>query len=240
MTPLIFVVAPYLLVGLGCFHLFRVLPHHTWENMAFAALNLLLVSYAIVAFIGLGHSIVDALAHLKSFLYRPAPSSRRPRFRLLQRSRQVSPGLTDWRSVLDLGTAAATDPGLGPARGWPGPPVHRQPGQLPGYGEFRSVFQPVVEPGYGRGGGLRGAHSFQRRGKPGMVAGRGGGRRQGGGLEGTMVRAALEAARNLPAQGWLALKASVRLLGRRGPGAAFCVGQFRPAPGGRTDGAVHQ
>jgi len=69
-TPLIFVVAPYLLVGLAAFTAVVSYQHHAWENMAFAALNLLLVSYAIVAFIGLGHSVVDAFTHLKSFLYR--------------------------------------------------------------------------------------------------------------------------------------------------------------------------
>ena len=48
---------------------------------------------------------------------------------------------------------------------------------------------------------------------------------KGAELEGTMVRAALEAARNLPAQGWLALKASVRLLGAD-PELRFALANF--------------
>ncbi len=207
-TPLVFVVAPYLLVGLAAFTAVVSYRHHAWENMAFAGLNLLLVSYAIVAFIGLGHSVVDAFTHLKSFLYRPARSH--PRQLWSRRPRQLPPVLTDWRSVLDLGTPTDV-PGLlagsggdslavGPSRRSPGP------------GEFRTLFQPVVDLASGEEVGHEALTRFddgvsaERWLAEAVAAG------EGVSLEGKMARAALQAAAGLPPTGWLAIKTSPRLL----------------------------
>lgn len=207
-TPLIFVVAPYLLVGLAAFTAVVSYQHHAWENMAFAALNLLLVSYAIVAFIGLGHSVVDAFTHLKSFLYRPARPQPRPLWS--RRARQLPPLLSDWRAVLDLGTppdapgllfgSGGDDLAFGDSRRSLGP------------GEFRTLFQPVVDLASGEEVGHEALTRFddgisaERWLAEAVAAG------EGVTLEGKMVRAALRAAAGLPPTGWLAIKASPRLL----------------------------
>lgn len=209
-TPLLFVISPYLLVGLAAFTGIESYWHKAWENMVFAALNLLLVSYAITAFIGLGHSVVDTLSHLKSFLYRPAHPHRRPRW--LRRSRQLPPALTDWRSVLDLGTPLADErgwqPGSQEGSGAPGGSWRR----LPGPGEFRTVFQRIVDLSSGEEVGYEALTRFD----DGISAERWLAEAVAAGeevaLEGRMVRAALGAATGLPQKGWLAIKASSRLL----------------------------
>ena len=207
-TPLLFVVAPYLLVGLAAFTVVVSYQHHAWENMAFAALNLLLVSYAIVAFVGLGHSVVDAFTHLKSFLYRPARPQ--PRSLWSRRARPLPPVLTDWRSVLDLG-APPDAPGLvfGGRGDNPVPGTSRR---SPGPGEFRTFFQPVVDLASGEEVGHEALTRFddgisaERWLAEAVAAG------EGVALEGKMVRAALQAAAGLAPTGWLAVKASPRLL----------------------------
>jgi cellulose synthase (UDP-forming) len=80
-TPALFVLVPYALVALSAYTLYRDVPGHRWVNAVFAGLNLLLASYAIVAFLGLRHSIVDLWLNTVKHLYKPLPpppASRRP------------------------------------------------------------------------------------------------------------------------------------------------------------------
>jgi EAL domain-containing protein (putative c-di-GMP-specific phosphodiesterase class I)/cellulose synthase/poly-beta-1,6-N-acetylglucosamine synthase-like glycosyltransferase/chitodextrinase len=211
-TPLLFVVSPYLLVALAGFTCFESYRHHLWENVAYAALNLLLLSYAIVAFIGLGNSLVDALTHLKSFVFtRPGPRSRRRWFR---RSSQAAPVMADWRSVLELGVPLEDEPSpgmtAGRARSHGGPGLASW--QLPAASKFRTVFQPVVDLSSGEVVGYEALTRFdneisaERWLAEAVAAG------EGMALEAIMARAAFKASASLPAQGWLAVKASAPLL----------------------------
>ena len=80
-TPALFVLVPYALVALSAYTLYRDVPGHRWVNAVFAALNLVLASYAIVAFLGLRHSIVDLWLNTVKHLYKPLPpppATRRP------------------------------------------------------------------------------------------------------------------------------------------------------------------
>jgi chitodextrinase len=102
-VPPFLLIAPYLLIGLAGFTLYRAYVNHLTENLCYAALNVILACYAAKAFIGLRNSLVDLWIHGTSLLYRPA--ERRKRFLRLWRRPVEEPKPTDWRSVLQAGYA---------------------------------------------------------------------------------------------------------------------------------------
>lgn len=208
-SPLWFLVAPYLLAALAGLTFYYAYLHGRRENMAYAALNVALTIYAIIAFIGLRNSLVDAWVHFKSVLYKPAE----PRRRFRRAKRAIPPPAPgEWRSVLQLGTG---DPGQWSSTARAAAAelsVERRPGYLPERDEFHIVFQPVVDlasggiPGYEALTRFYDGMSAQRCLADAVAAG------TGTALEALLARAAVEASRRLPADAWLALKASPRLL----------------------------
>jgi cellulose synthase/poly-beta-1,6-N-acetylglucosamine synthase-like glycosyltransferase len=89
-----FVFAPYLVVALAFDTVVRDYHSGRWNNLVYAAANTLLASYAILAFIGIRYTVVDAWIHFKNFLFRPvAPAVSRPA--------TTSSG-PDWVSVLGV------------------------------------------------------------------------------------------------------------------------------------------
>ena len=99
--PPFFVVAPYLLILLAGYTFYAAYQHDRVENMAYAALNVVLACYAVKAFIGLRNSVVDVCIHATSLLYKPTRPRRRPRRRA--EVEQSAPPPNDWRSVLEVG-----------------------------------------------------------------------------------------------------------------------------------------
>ncbi|GAA4207378.1 glycosyltransferase family 2 protein [Microbispora amethystogenes] len=135
-APPTFVVTPYLLAGLAGYTFYTAYQHHLVVNMAYAGLNVTLACYAIVAFIGLRNSVVDAWIHGTGLLYRPA--EKRRRFRRAKRGVQPARQETDWRSVLEVGFTeqpkapafagwAADSAAVAPPVGAPGGPVEVPP-----------------------------------------------------------------------------------------------------------------
>jgi EAL domain-containing protein (putative c-di-GMP-specific phosphodiesterase class I)/cellulose synthase/poly-beta-1,6-N-acetylglucosamine synthase-like glycosyltransferase len=111
-APFFFILAPYLLLLLSIYTVQHAYRHQTWENFAFAAFNTVLSAYAIVAYIGVRHSIVDTCVHLKALLSKPVKPKRVKRAQ--RRTPPPAPAPIDWLSVLHLG---ASDPGHWPASG---------------------------------------------------------------------------------------------------------------------------
>ena len=66
-----FVLVPYALVAFSLFTLLRELNTGRWGHVVFAGVNATLTFYAIVAFIGLRHSVVDVVTNVVQRLYRP-------------------------------------------------------------------------------------------------------------------------------------------------------------------------
>jgi cellulose synthase/poly-beta-1,6-N-acetylglucosamine synthase-like glycosyltransferase/chitodextrinase len=101
-VPVLFVIAPYVLIGLAGLTFYFAYQHDRVENMAYAALNIVLASYAVVAFIGIRDSIADMWIHATSLLYKPA----RPRRKRSRRARaeELTPVRRDldWQSVLEV------------------------------------------------------------------------------------------------------------------------------------------
>jgi cellulose synthase/poly-beta-1,6-N-acetylglucosamine synthase-like glycosyltransferase len=69
-APISFVGIPYLIVGFSVFTVWRDLEEGHYPHAAFAAANALLCMYAIVAFVGLRHSLVDISLNVYSRLFR--------------------------------------------------------------------------------------------------------------------------------------------------------------------------
>jgi cellulose synthase/poly-beta-1,6-N-acetylglucosamine synthase-like glycosyltransferase len=79
-TPgLTFVLMPYVFVAFSALTLVSDLHRDRWVNAVMAVVNGVLAGYAIVAYVGVGNSIVDVWNNIVSWLYKPqrAPKARR-------------------------------------------------------------------------------------------------------------------------------------------------------------------
>jgi cellulose synthase/poly-beta-1,6-N-acetylglucosamine synthase-like glycosyltransferase len=114
-SPPFFVIAPYLMITLAAVTFYSAYRHDRVENMAYAALNIVLASYATVAFIGIRNSLVDGWVHFTALLYKPAQPHRRALARAAKNS--PAPAASDWRSVLQVGPIDAGH--------WKVSPAHR-------------------------------------------------------------------------------------------------------------------
>jgi len=104
-VPPFFVIAPYLMVGLAGATCYFAYKYHRVENLCYATLNLVLLCYAIKAFIGLRNSVVDGWIHGTSLLYKSSRRERRmPRLRAARADQQPERP-PDWRTVLEVGFA---------------------------------------------------------------------------------------------------------------------------------------
>jgi cellulose synthase/poly-beta-1,6-N-acetylglucosamine synthase-like glycosyltransferase len=100
----VYVVLPYVLVGYSAYMVRLAWQHQLWSNAVFAALNAVLGSYAIVAFIGVRHSLVDIWANVKSWLYKPQTFTPTPA-RSAAVAGSTADEIADWEFVLYMGFA---------------------------------------------------------------------------------------------------------------------------------------
>ena len=112
-------IAPYILIGLAGYTLYHAYVNHLTENTFYAAMNVVLACYAVVAFIGLRNSLVDLWIHGTAPLYRSAKRGRR-RPILLKRQVEESPAASR-RAVLEPGYAEPQFKSTGGQNegGWP-------------------------------------------------------------------------------------------------------------------------
>ncbi len=68
-APLIYVVSPMLIVAFSVLTFVRDFSAGNWANAAFAAFNAVLATWAIVAYIGMTHALVDIWVGLTSWMY---------------------------------------------------------------------------------------------------------------------------------------------------------------------------
>ena len=74
-VPPFLLLAPYVLIGLAGYTLYRAYVHHLTENLVYAALNVILACYAAKAFIGLRNTVVDTWIHGTSLLSKKRASA---------------------------------------------------------------------------------------------------------------------------------------------------------------------
>ncbi len=96
-APVIYVIAPLLIVSFSVFTLWRDTLAGNWGNAIFAGFNAFVATWAILAYIGIGHTIADTWRGLTKWLYVEA----KPATRLAEAQK---PAL-DWQAVLYHGDA---------------------------------------------------------------------------------------------------------------------------------------
>lgn len=92
-----FIIAPYVIDAAAAYTLWRDVVERHWVNGVFATINVALLSYAIVAFVGLRHSLVDVARHVQLRLYKPVRPTNRANAQALNATND------DWASILHLG-----------------------------------------------------------------------------------------------------------------------------------------
>lgn len=105
-SPLLYVIAPMAIIAFSLFTLWRDWNAHNWGNAAFAAFNATLAIWSLVAYIGIGNSIVDIWLGLTKPLY-----VEKKRTASAPASAPVTETI-DWRSVLYHGHAGGEVPHL--------------------------------------------------------------------------------------------------------------------------------
>ena len=103
-----FILAPCLLIAFALFSVVVDVHLSHWEHLFFAAMNFSLAFYAMVAFVGIGNSLVDLWVQLRGWLYKPEPvratstaSGGKPATSAIH---TPSGAIGDWASVLHYGT----------------------------------------------------------------------------------------------------------------------------------------
>lgn len=101
-APLLFVVAPYALIALTIYTLVHDYYSALWNNAIFAVINLVLATYAVIAYIGVRHSIQDILVQIRPLLAR-RQRRRKERVAVVPSELIIEPRVADWQSVLYYG-----------------------------------------------------------------------------------------------------------------------------------------
>ena len=112
-APLLYVVAPYLIIAFSVLTLVRDISAQNWGNATFAFINATLALSATVLYIGLRNSIVDVWLGATAWLYVDVAAKQKKKSARTARKNPptdaTAPAL-DWRTVLYHGSADGTAP----------------------------------------------------------------------------------------------------------------------------------
>jgi EAL domain-containing protein (putative c-di-GMP-specific phosphodiesterase class I)/cellulose synthase/poly-beta-1,6-N-acetylglucosamine synthase-like glycosyltransferase len=220
--------APLALIAFCAWTAVRDVQLRQWDNLIFAGLNLVLATYAMVAYVGLGNTAVDLFTHLRNWLYRPvhpkrsvrgSHSATRPAKAPRAEDQATSPtgAIGDWASVLHYrsdrgssGLVAVRSPTA--ARRGPQTPESR-PNSFEEF-TFFTVFQPIFELVSGKVVGYEALTRFADGTSPqlGLAAAQAQGVHID--LDAALIRAALASANALQDGTWLSVNVSSDLLRR--------------------------
>jgi EAL domain-containing protein (putative c-di-GMP-specific phosphodiesterase class I) len=215
---------------------------HQWANLVFAGLNLTLSTYAMVAFVGVGNTIVDFFTHLRNWLYRPVQPKKRATAvttsPAASDSRVVAPtgAIGDWASVLHYRSERGGSSGLVAVRS-----THAEMTGMRGRGAtplsrsssfeeftFFTVFQPIFDLASGEVVGYEALTRFADGSSPerGLADAQAQGMHID--LDAALVSAAIASANALPDGAWLAVNVSGDLLRRPRELAPLLADTSRP------------
>ncbi|WP_239075379.1 EAL domain-containing protein [Planosporangium flavigriseum] len=228
-----YLVAPLALIALCVWTAVRDVQLHQWANLVFAGMNLVLATYAMVAFVGVGNTVVDLFTHLRNWLYRPVhpkkrarggASATRPASAAASGGHAVAPtgAIGDWASVLHYRSDRGAS-GLVAVRSTQAAAADRsrRGSQTPlsrssSFEEFTffTVFQPIFELESGEVVGYEALTRFADGSSPqrGLEAAQAQGLHID--LDAALIRAAMASANALPDGTWLAVNVSSDLLRR--------------------------
>ncbi|WP_430783629.1 EAL domain-containing protein [Actinoplanes sp. G11-F43] len=228
-----YLLAPLALIALCAYTAVRDVQLGQWANLIFAVINLVLASYAMIAFVGLGNTVVDLFTHLRGWLYRPVQPKKRARGATTPAATRTAAAghaeghatapagaIGDWASVLHYG-AEGSSPGMIAVRSSQAAAASRRTGPnrlAPSHSfeeyNFFTVFQPIFELGSGEVVGYEALTRFADGSTPerGLADAREQGRHID--LDAALVRAAMASAESLPEGTWLSVNVSAGLLRR--------------------------
>lgn len=106
-APAIYIIIPYLIVAFSLLTVYRDATAGNWGNVAFAATNALLASWAIKSYIGIKNSAVDVSVGLVEWLFIPRKSTTAGPDSSQEGSQQVP--AEDWQEVIYFGDARITE-----------------------------------------------------------------------------------------------------------------------------------
>jgi EAL domain-containing protein (putative c-di-GMP-specific phosphodiesterase class I)/cellulose synthase/poly-beta-1,6-N-acetylglucosamine synthase-like glycosyltransferase len=225
----LYILAPLALIALSVYTIVIDIQLHRWENLAYAALNAVLATYAMVAFVGIGNSIVDLWLQLRSWLYKPVKPKHRSGQDVAQLPTEVQAPTTDWASVLYYGTEDAAKTAVITRRPNEGRPLVRVaeerstsplrpagPAQSSEFDEFTffTVFQPIVELESGAPVGYEALSRFADGRRPDVALADADASGRAAELDAALVRSALVSARLLPPGSWVSVNIWSALVGR--------------------------
>jgi EAL domain-containing protein (putative c-di-GMP-specific phosphodiesterase class I) len=221
-----YLILPLALIALCVYTVWVDIEHHLWNNLVFAVLNLTLSLYAMVAFVGLGNTVVDLFTHLRDWLIRPVTprSSRTSRAsRSSRSSRPVTPqpaALGDWAQVLHYrhehgATAGQTTVRLqrNQAGTWQSSSTASQAHAFEEF-SFFTVFQPIYNMITGHVAGYEALTRFADGSNPRDALAAAADRGMHVALDAALVQAAIASAASLPNGTWLSINVSQDLLHR--------------------------
>jgi cellulose synthase/poly-beta-1,6-N-acetylglucosamine synthase-like glycosyltransferase len=102
-SPMLYVISPLLIVDFSLFTLWRDVTAENWGNAAFAAFNAFVATWAILAYIGIGNTIIDVWHGLTKWLYVEVVPK-------IQTVKDDGEPVLDWRAVLYHGEATGLVP----------------------------------------------------------------------------------------------------------------------------------
>jgi cellulose synthase/poly-beta-1,6-N-acetylglucosamine synthase-like glycosyltransferase len=148
-TPgLPYVALPYGIVALAVYTCIHAYGLHRWGDAAFAAVNAVLASYAIVAFVGLRNSLVDIWVNTVAFLYKPSTATRASApCRAAPVAASPASPLSDWERVLYVGSV--DDGQVAPPH--PSPAIDEEPRAFTAWTNERRAAEPMSENGHAVG-----------------------------------------------------------------------------------------
>ncbi|GIF20403.1 EAL domain-containing protein (putative c-di-GMP-specific phosphodiesterase class I)/cellulose synthase/poly-beta-1,6-N-acetylglucosamine synthase-like glycosyltransferase [Actinoplanes tereljensis] len=245
-TASTYLLAPIALIALCAYTVVQDVQLHRWANLVFAGLNVVLSVYAMVAFVGVGNTIVDFATHIRDWLYRPV----KPKKRTAQQAPSNGPvtlpngAIGDWASVLHYRSDRGGAAGLVAVRA-----THAEDraarSAANSFEEFTffTVFQPIADLQSGEVVGYEALTRFADGSSPqgGLAEAAAHGMQID--LDAALVRAALASATALPPGTWLAVNVSGDLLRRKRVLEPLLAEANRPlvldvsdAPGADLDG----
>jgi EAL domain-containing protein (putative c-di-GMP-specific phosphodiesterase class I)/cellulose synthase/poly-beta-1,6-N-acetylglucosamine synthase-like glycosyltransferase len=223
----LFILAPMALIIFCAYTVVTDIREQRWAHLVYSVLNGTLATYALVAFVGIGNSMVDLWVHLRDWLYHPVeprnPAGRggaQPRAAARdaadRRHGPIESAVPDWAAVLHYGI-----PGTAGSEGPAGAmvPQPRTPAAVAETSDsavvaafrdfiFFTVFQPIVDLTTDEAIGYEALCRFADGRPPQDRLDAATDRGVGVDLDGAMLRASLAAAVSLPEGSWVSVNVS--------------------------------
>ncbi|WP_436525391.1 EAL domain-containing protein [Actinoplanes sp. HUAS TT8] len=220
-----YLLLPLALIALCIYTVWHDIHLRQWNNLVFAGLNLLLSTYAMIAFVGLGNTVVDLVTHLRDWLV-PTVKPKKAKKKSAKKgeapaSKPVAVG--DWAQVLHYRQEHGATAGQVTVRlqrsdsgAWQTDKSKASSSRAHLFEEFSffTVFQPIYNMINGHVVGYEALTRFADGSNPQDSLDAAQERGVHIALDAALVQAAIASARSLPNGTWLAVNVSADLLAR--------------------------